>query len=109
MYNRNTVTMTVTDYSGPVTIEASCAAGGVFTSTTSFTKNVTSGQSFTLDPLVFTPTATGSRSYTIDVTTSTGIKIGSKTVTNNITAGEHGKIPPKNGSRCPLKVGEQKS
>lgn len=46
MYNRNTVTMTVTDYSGPVTIEASCAAGGVFTSTTSFTKTVTSGQSF---------------------------------------------------------------
>ena len=86
MYNRNTVTMTVTDYSGPVTIKASCTTGGLFTSTTTFTKTVTSGQSFTLDPLVFVPTATGSVSYTIDVTTSTGIKIGSKTVTNNIVA-----------------------
>lgn len=86
MYNRNTVTMTVTDYSGPVTIKASCATGGLFSSTTSFSKTVTSGQSFTLDPLVFVPTATGNVSYTIDVTTSTGIKIGSKTVTNNITA-----------------------
>ena len=86
MYNKNTVTMTVTDYSGPVTIKATCAAGGLFTSTTSFTKTVVSGQNFTLDPFVFVPTATGNVSYTIDVTTSTGIKIGSKTVTNNITA-----------------------
>lgn len=109
MYNKNTVSMTVADFSGQVTIKASCTAGGLFTSTTSFMKTVTSGQSFTLDPLVFVPTATGNISYTIDVTTSTGIKIGSKTVTNNITAGKHGKIPPKNGSRCPLKVGEQKS
>lgn len=86
MYNKNTVTMTVTDYSGPVTIKATCAAGGLFTSTTSFSKTVVSGQSFTLDPIVFVPTATGNVSYTIDVTTSTGIKIGAKTVTNNITA-----------------------
>lgn len=86
MFNKNTVTMTVTDFSGPVTIEASCAAGGLFASTTSFTKTVASGQSFTLDPLVFVPTAIGNISYTIDVTTSTGIKIGSKTVTNNIVA-----------------------
>lgn len=84
MYNKNTVGMTVTDYSGPVTIKVSCAAGGLFTSATTFTKTVTSGQSFTLDPLVFVPTTTGNVSYTIDVTTSTGIKIGSKTVTNNI-------------------------
>ena len=40
MYNKNTVTMTVTDYSGPVTIKATCAAGGLFTSTTSFSKTV---------------------------------------------------------------------
>lgn len=86
MYNKNTVTMTVTDYSGPVTIKATCAAGGLFTSATSFTKTVVSGQNFTLDPFVFVPTATGNVSYTIDVTTSTGIKIGAKTVTNNITA-----------------------
>ena len=86
MYNKNTVTMTVTDYSGPVTIKATCAAGGLFTSTTSFSKTVVSGQSFTLDPIVFVPTAVGNISYTIDVTTSTGIKIGSKTVTNNIVA-----------------------
>ena len=86
MYNKNTVTMTVTDYSGPVTIKATCAAGGLFTSTTSFSKTVVSGQSFTLDPLVFVPTATGNVSYTIDVATSTGIKIGAKTVTNNIVA-----------------------
>lgn len=86
MFNKNTVTMTVTDFSGPVTIEASCAAGGIFTSATSFSKTVVSGQSFTLDPIVFVPTATGNISYTIDVTTSTGIKIGSKTVTNNIAA-----------------------
>ena len=86
MYNRNTVTMTVTDYSGPVTIKATCAAGGLFTSTTSFSKTVVSGQSFTLDPIVFVPTAVGDVSYTIDVATSTGIKIGSKTVTNNIVA-----------------------
>lgn len=86
MYNKNTVTMTVTDYSGPVTIKATCAAGGLFTSTTSFSKTVVSGQSFTLDPLVFVPTAVGDVSYTIDVATSTGIKIGSKTVTNNIVA-----------------------
>ena len=82
MYNKNTVTMTVTDYSGPVTIKATCAAGGLFTSATSFTKTVVSGQNFTLDPFVFVPTATGNVSYT----TSTGIKIGAKTVTNNITA-----------------------
>ena len=63
MYNKNTVT-----------------------STTSFSKTVVSGQSFTLDPIVFVPTAVGNISYTIDVTTSTGIKIGSKTVTNNIVA-----------------------
>ena len=86
MYNKNTVTMTVTDYSGPVTIKATCAAGGLFTSTTSFSKTVVSGQSFTLDPIVFVPTAVGDVSYTIDVATSTGIKIGSKTVTNNIVA-----------------------
>lgn len=86
MFNKNTVTMTVTDFSGPVTIEASCAAGGIFTSATSFSKTVVSGQSFTLDPIVFVPTAIGNISYTIDVTTSTGIKIGSKTVTNNIVA-----------------------
>ena len=86
MYNKNTVTMTVTDYSGPVTIKATCAAGGLFTSTTSFSKTVVSGQSFTLDPIVFVPTAVGNISYTIDVATSTGIKIGSKTVTNNIVA-----------------------
>ena len=86
MYNKNTVTMTVTDYSGLVTIKAACAAGGLFTSATSFTKNVVSGQSFTLDPIVFVPTAVGDVSYTIDVATSTGIKIGSKTVTNNIVA-----------------------
>lgn len=86
MFNKNTVTMTVTDFSGPVTIEASCAAGGIFTSATSFSKTVVSGQSFTLDPIVFVPTAPGNISYTIDVTTSTGIKIGSKTVTNNIAA-----------------------
>lgn len=92
MYNKNTVTMTVTDYSGPVTIKATCAAGGLFTSTTSFSKTVVSGQSFTLDPLVFVPTATGNVSYTIDVATSTGIKIGAKTVTNNIVAT---KLTPK--------------
>lgn len=92
MFNKNTVTMTVTDFSGPVTIEASCAAGGIFTSATSFSKTVVSGQSFTLDPIVFVPTATGNISYTIDVTTSTGIKIGSKTVTNNIVAT---KLTPK--------------
>lgn len=92
MYNKNTVTMTVTDYSGPVTIKATCATGGLFTSTTSFSKTVVSGQSFTLDPLVFVPTATGNVSYTIDVATSTGIKIGSKTVTNNIVAT---KLTPK--------------
>ena len=86
MYNKNTVTMTVTDFSGPITIKATCAAGGLFTSATSFTKNVVSGQSFTLDPIVFVPTAVGDVSYTIDVATSTGIKIGSKTVTNNIVA-----------------------
>ncbi len=86
MYNKNTVTMTVTDYSGPVTIKATCAAGGLFTSTTSFSKTVVSGQSFTLDPIVFVPTAVGDVSYTIDVATSTGIKIGAKTVTNNIVA-----------------------
>lgn len=86
MFNKNTVTMTVTDFSGPVTIEASCAAGGIFTSATAFSKTVVSGQSFTLDPIVFVPTAVGNISYTIDVTTSTGIKIGSKTVTNNIAA-----------------------
>lgn len=86
MFNKNTVTMTVTDFSGPVTIEASCAAGGIFTSATAFSKTVVSGQSFTLDPIVFVPTAVGNISYTIDVTTSTGIKIGSKTVTNNIVA-----------------------
>ena len=86
MFNKNTVTMTVTDFSGPVTIEASCAAGGIFTSATSFSKTVVSGQSFTLDPIVFVPTAVGNISYTIDVITSTGIKIGSKTVTNNIVA-----------------------
>lgn len=86
MFNKNTVTMTVTDFSGPVTIEASCAAGGIFTSATSFSKTVVSGQSFTLDPIVFVPTAVGNISYTIDVTTSTGIKIGSKTITNNIVA-----------------------
>lgn len=86
MFNKNTVTMTVMDFSGPVTIEASCAAGGIFTSATSFSKTVVSGQSFTLDPIVFVPTAAGNISYTIDVTTSTGIKIGSKTVTNNIVA-----------------------
>ena len=86
MYNKNTVTMTVTDFSGPITIKATCAAGGLFTSVTSFTKNVVSGQSFTLDPIVFVPTAVGDVSYTIDVATSTGIKIGSKTVTNNIVA-----------------------
>ena len=86
MYNKNTVTMTVTDYSGPVTIKATCAAGGLFTSTTSFSKTVASGQSFTLDPIVFVPTAVGDVSYTIDVATSTGIKIGAKTVTNNIVA-----------------------
>lgn len=86
MFNKNTVTMTVTDFSGPVTIEASCAAGGIFTSATSFSKTVVSGQSFTLDPIVFVPTAVGNISYTIDVTTSTGIKIGSKTVTNDIAA-----------------------
>lgn len=86
MFNKNTVTMTVTDFSGPVTIEASCAAGGIFTSATAFSKTVVSGQSFTLDPIVFVPTAAGNISYTIDVTTSTGIKIGSKTVTNNIAA-----------------------
>ena len=40
MYNKNTVTMTVTDYSGPVTIKATCAAGGLFTSTTSISKTV---------------------------------------------------------------------
>ena len=76
MYNKNTVTMTVTDYSGPVTIKATCAAGGLFTSTTSFSKTVVSGHI----------------SYTLDVTTSTGIKIGSKTVTNNIVAT---KLTPK--------------
>ena len=92
MYNKNTVTMTVTDYSGPVTIKATCAAGGLFTSTTSFSKTVVSGQSFTLDPIVFVPTAVGNISYTLDVTTSTGIKIGSKTVTNNIVAT---KLTPK--------------
>ena len=92
MYNKNTVTMTVTDYSGPVTIKATCATGGLFTSTTSFSKTVASGQSFTLDPLVFVPTATGNVSYTIDVATSTGIKIGAKTVTNNIVAT---KLTPK--------------
>lgn len=92
MFNKNTVTMTVTDFSGPVTIEASCAAGGIFTSATSFSKTVVSGQSFTLDPIVFVPTAVGNISYTIDVTTSTGIKIGSKTVTNNIVAT---KLTPK--------------
>nr|WP_288895583.1 DUF4906 domain-containing protein [uncultured Alistipes sp.] len=92
MFNKNTVTITVTDFSGPVTIEASCAAGGIFTSATSFSKTVVSGQSFTLDPIVFVPTATGNISYTIDVTTSTGIKIGSKTVTNNIVAT---KLTPK--------------
>lgn len=92
MYNKNTVTMTVTDYSGPVTIKATCAAGGLFTSAASFTKNVASGQSFTLDPIVFVPTTTGNVSYTIDVATSTGIKIGSKTVTNNIVAT---KLTPK--------------
>lgn len=86
MFNKNTVTMTVTDFSGPVTIEASCAAGGIFTSATAFSKTVVSGQSFTLDPIVFVPTAVGDVSYTIDVATSTGIKIGSKTVTNNIVA-----------------------
>lgn len=86
MFNKNTVTMTVTDFSGPVTIEASCAAGGIFTSATAFSQTVVSGQSFTLDPIVFVPTAVGNISYTIDVTTSTGIKIGSKTVTNNIAA-----------------------
>lgn len=86
MYNKNTVTMTVTDYSGPVTIKATCAAGGLFPSAASFTKTVASGQSFTLDPIVFVPTTTGNVSYTIDVATSTGIKIGSKTVTNNIVA-----------------------
>ena len=92
MYNKNTVTMTVTDYSGPVTIKATCAAGGLFTSTTSFSKTVVSGQSFTLDPIVFVPTAVANISYTLDVTTSTGIKIGSKTVTNNIVAT---KLTPK--------------
>ena len=92
MFNKNTVTMTVTDFSGPVTIEASCAAGGIFTSATSFSKTVVNGQSFTLDPIVFVPTAVGNISYTIDVTTSTGIKIGSKTVTNNIVAT---KLTPK--------------
>lgn len=92
MYNKNTVTMTVTDYSGPVTIKATCAAGGLFPSAASFTKNVASGQSFTLDPIVFVPTTTGNVSYTIDVATSTGIKIGSKTVTNNIVAT---KLTPK--------------
>ena len=92
MYNKNTVTMTVTDYSGPVTIKATCAAGGLFTSTTSFSKTVVSGQSFTLDPIVFVPTAVGDVSYTIDVATSTGIKIGAKTVTNNIVAT---KLTPK--------------
>ena len=85
-------TGSVTDYSGPVTIKATCAAGGLFTSTTSFSKTVVSGQSFTLDPIVFVPTAVGDVSYTIDVATSTGIKIGSKTVTNNIVAT---KLTPK--------------
>jgi len=33
-------TGSVTDYSGPVTIKATCAAGGLFTSTTSFSKTV---------------------------------------------------------------------
>ena len=87
-----TLKMTVTDYSEPVTIKAACTAGGSFTSATSFSKTVVSGQSFTLDPIVFVPTATGNISYTIDVTTSTGIKIGSKTVTNNIVAT---KLTPK--------------
>lgn len=86
MYNRNTVSMTVTDYTGTLTITANCTAGGLFTSATSFTKTVTSGQTFTLDPLVFVPTATGDISYTIDVKTSAGISIASKTVTNTITA-----------------------
>lgn len=86
MYNRNSVSMTVLDYSGALTITAKCPAGGLFTSATSFTKTVTSGQTFTLAPLVFVPTATGDISYTIDVKTSTGITIASKTVTNTITA-----------------------
>ena len=95
MYNRNTVSMTVTDYTGTLTITANCTAGGLFTSATSFTKTVTSGQTFTLDPLVFVPTGTGDISYTIDVKTSAGISIASKTVTNTIKRRKHPPNPPQ--------------
>ncbi len=92
MYNDNAVDLTVADYSGTVTVRATCSDGGVFAAGAEQTVSVVAGRTTTLAPIQFVPLKVGKVSYTIEVFTEAGQKIGTAEVTNTITAT---KLTPK--------------
>ncbi|MCM1219238.1 MAG: DUF4906 domain-containing protein [Lachnospiraceae bacterium] len=92
MYNDNAVDLTVADYSGTVTVRATCADGGVFAAGAEQTVSVVTGQRITLNPIRFVPLKAGSVTYVIEVHTADGQKIGTAEVSNTI---KPTKLTPK--------------